>query len=294
MVLEPTILKSSPIGADHLGYLNFLDQHQFPFPVRRVYWISAVPPDLPRGGHAHRTTDQLLICPTTAPVLIELERSNGKQWRETLGCGRSLVVPHRTWLRTHFNVGSALVVLASRPYDADDYIRDHDAFLQLEAPPPPHFEHPQSIVESTDIGSGTRIWAFAHVLPDVTIGTNCNICDHAWLESGVVVGNNVTIKNSAFLPRGVLVEDNAFIGPGTVFTNDRYPRSKQPMDLLPTRVGAAASIGANCTIVCGVQIGCGAMVGAGSVVTSDIPPMTLAYGNPARSRGPAPRSIPDA
>lgn len=294
MVMEPTPLQSSLIGADHLGWLSFLDEHQLPFPVRRIYWISAVPPELPRGGHAHRTTDQLLLCPTPAPVVIELERTHGQRWRETLGGGRSLIVPHQTWLRTHFTKGSALVVLASRAYDPKDYIRDYDTFRQLDAPTPAHFEHPQSLVESSDIGSNTRIWAFAHVLPDVTIGRNCNICDHAYLESGVVIGDNVTIKNSAFLPRGVTVEDNAFIGPGAVFTNDRYPRSRQPMDLLLTRVGAGASIGANCTIVCGVHIGPGAMIGAGSVVTHDIPPSTLARGNPARACGPAPRSSPNA
>jgi acetyltransferase-like isoleucine patch superfamily enzyme len=144
------------------------------------------------------------------------------------------------------------------------------------------FIHPKAIVESQDVGEGTKIWAFAHVLKHAKIGKNCNICDHTFIENDVIIGDNVTIKNGVYLWDGIRIEDNVFIGPNATFTNDIRPRSKvYPEQFLKTLVRIGASIGANATVLCGITIGKWAMVGAGSVVTKDVPDYALVYGVPA-------------
>jgi acetyltransferase-like isoleucine patch superfamily enzyme/dTDP-4-dehydrorhamnose 3,5-epimerase-like enzyme len=148
------------------------------------------------------------------------------------------------------------------------------------------FVHAHAICESTSVGEGTRIWAFAHVLPGAVIGAGCNVCDGVFIENDVVVGDNVTIKCGVQLWDGIRVEDDAFIGPNATFTNDPFPRSRQyPDSFAHTVVERGASIGANATILPGITIGSGAMVGAGSVVTRDVPPNAVVVGNPARVRG---------
>jgi UDP-2-acetamido-3-amino-2,3-dideoxy-glucuronate N-acetyltransferase len=145
------------------------------------------------------------------------------------------------------------------------------------------YTHPQSLCESKDIGEGTRIWAFAHVLPGARIGRDCNICDHVFIESDVTVGDNVTVKCGVQLWDGITVEDDVFIGPNVTFTNDKFPRSKQyPPEFARTRLCRGSSIGANATILPGITIGEHAMIGAGSVVTRSVPANTLVLGNPAR------------
>jgi acetyltransferase-like isoleucine patch superfamily enzyme len=108
------------------------------------------------------------------------------------------------------------------------------------------FQHPQALVETETIGKGTRIWAFAHVLPNAQIGEDCNICDHVFIENDVQVGDRVTIKCGVQLWDGVTLEDDVFVGPNVTFTNDPFPRSRQyPQVLLRTLVRRGASIGAN-------------------------------------------------
>lgn len=146
--------------------------------------------------------------------------------------------------------------------------------------------HQLSDVQSHNIGENTSVWQFCVILPGAVIGSNCNICACVLIENDVVVGDNVTIKSGVQLWDGVTIEDNVFIGPNVTFTNDLTPRSKRyPKEFSKTIVKQGASIGANATIIAGNTIGEYALIGAGSVVTKDIPPYTVWYGNPARMKG---------
>lgn len=152
----------------------------------------------------------------------------------------------------------------------------------------PYFAHPQALVETENVGPGTRIWAFAHVLPGVRIGADCNICDHSFIETGAVLGNNVTVKNGVAIWQGVTIEDDVFLGPNCVLTNDPNPRAyikKSGATLQTTLIRANATVGANATILCGVTVGLYAFIGAGAVVLRSVPDFALMVGNPARHIG---------
>lgn len=147
--------------------------------------------------------------------------------------------------------------------------------------------HPNAIVEpGAAIGDGTRVWAFAHVLPGAKIGQDCNLCDGVFIENDVVIGDRVTIKCGVQVWDGVRLGDDVFVGPNATFTNDSFPRSKHyPEQFLQTVIHKGASIGANATILPGVTVGAHAMIGAGAVVTRDVPPYAIVAGNPARIKG---------
>ena len=148
------------------------------------------------------------------------------------------------------------------------------------------FRPPAAIVETDAVGEGTRIWAFAHILPGARVGAGCNICDHTFIENDVVVGDRVTVKCGVQLWDGITLEDDVFVGPNATFTNDPFPRSGRHQEAVSrTLVRRGASIGANATILPGITIGERAMVAAGSVVTRDVPPDTIVLGNPARIVG---------
>ena len=159
--------------------------------------------------------------------------------------------------------------------------------MSRETPPATGvFVHPQGLCESTTVGQGTRIWAFAHVLPGARLGADCNVCDHVFIENDVVLGNRVTVKSGVQLWDGVRVADDVFIGPNATFSNDKFPRSKQyQREILETHIARAASIGAGAVVLPGLRIGAEAMVGAGAVVTQDVPARAIVSGNPARIVG---------
>ena len=146
--------------------------------------------------------------------------------------------------------------------------------------------HPLADVQSTAIGTGTRIWQFSVVLPLAKIGEDCNICSHCLIENDVVIGDRVTVKSGVQLWDGLRVGDDVFIGPNASFANDRFPRSKKkPEKFLQTIVETGASIGAGATILPGITIGRNAMVAAGAVVTRSVPPNAIVVGNPAKIVG---------
>jgi acetyltransferase-like isoleucine patch superfamily enzyme len=146
--------------------------------------------------------------------------------------------------------------------------------------------HPSADVKSKNIGEGTVIWQFAVILDNAVIGKNCNINCHTFIENDVTIGDNVTVKSGVYLWDGIKIEDDVFIGPNVTFVNDKYPKSKQyPGSFQNTVISKGASIGANATILGGVKIGEYAMIGAGSVITKDVLPFSLLYGNPARHVG---------
>ncbi|MEM9645012.1 MAG: acyltransferase [Planctomycetota bacterium] len=158
------------------------------------------------------------------------------------------------------------------------------------------FQHPHALVESDQVGEGTRVWAFAQVMKGAVVGRAVNIGGHAFIEAGAVIGDEVTIKNQVCVWDGVTIEDGVFVGPRVTFTNDAYPRSprlhaaggrydKKETWLLKTVARAGCSIGAGATIVPGVTLGRGCTIGAGSVVTKDVMPFALVVGSPAKRIG---------
>lgn len=150
------------------------------------------------------------------------------------------------------------------------------------------FAHPSAIVdEGCEIGEGTKVWHFSHIMTGCRIGMNCNIGQNVVVSPEVILGNNVKVQNNVSIYTGVTCEDDVFLGPSCVFTNVNNPRSavNRRGQYLKTHVGKGASIGANATIVCGHNIGDFAFVGAGTVVTKEVPPYALVVGNPAKQIG---------
>jgi UDP-2-acetamido-3-amino-2,3-dideoxy-glucuronate N-acetyltransferase len=151
-----------------------------------------------------------------------------------------------------------------------------------------YFVHESAYVDQPcEIGAGSKVWHFSHVMPNCRIGEKCNIGQNVVVSPDVVIGNNVKIQNNVSVYTGVILEDDVFCGPSMVFTNVVNPRSHvvRRTEYKQTLVKRGASIGANVTVVCGTTIGRYAFIGAGSVITRDVPDYALMYGNPARQRG---------
>ena len=149
-------------------------------------------------------------------------------------------------------------------------------------------KHTTAVIdEGAQIGDGTNIWHFSHIMSDAVIGENCNIGQNVFIDNKVVIGNGVKIQNNVSVYNGVVCEDEVFIGPSVVFTNVINPRSaiERKHEFKKTVVRMGASIGANATIVCGNEIGQYAMIGAGAVVTKNVKPYALVVGNPAKQIG---------
>ena len=151
-----------------------------------------------------------------------------------------------------------------------------------------HYIHESAIIdENVEIGKGTKIWHFSHILENASIGKNCVIGQNVFIGKNVKIGNGVKIQNNVCLFDGVEIKDDVFIGPSVVFTNILNPRAfiNKKSEFLKTLVEEGATIGANCTIICGHTIGKFAFVGAGSVLTKSVKDFELWFGNPAKKRG---------
>jgi UDP-2-acetamido-3-amino-2,3-dideoxy-glucuronate N-acetyltransferase len=151
-----------------------------------------------------------------------------------------------------------------------------------------YFSHSSAIIDNDcQIGEGTKIWHFSHIMSGCVIGNNCNIGQNVVVSPKVTLGNNVRVQNNVSIYEGVTCEDDVFLGPSMVFTNVFNPRSavSRKHEYMQTLVKKGASIGANATIVCGNEIGEYAFIGAGAVVTKPVKAYALVIGNPARQTG---------
>ena len=151
-----------------------------------------------------------------------------------------------------------------------------------------YFAHETAVIdERVEIGAGTKIWHFSHIMSDCVIGENCNLGQNVVVSPEVVLGKNVKVQNNVSIYTGVICEDDVFLGPSMVFTNVINPRSAimRREEYLRTRVGKGATIGANATIVCGNDIGEFAFIGAGAVITKEVLPYALIVGNPGKQVG---------
>ena len=151
-----------------------------------------------------------------------------------------------------------------------------------------YYVHPSSIIDDNcQIGEGTKIWHFSHVMSGAVIGNNCNLGQNVVVSPKVILGNNVRVQNNVSIYEGVICEDDVFLGPSAVLTNVINPRSavSRKNEFKTTLIKKGATIGANATIVCGHTIGEYAFIGAGAVVTRDVPAYALIVGNPGRQTG---------
>jgi UDP-2-acetamido-3-amino-2,3-dideoxy-glucuronate N-acetyltransferase len=151
-----------------------------------------------------------------------------------------------------------------------------------------YFAHETAIIDDgSAIGDDTKIWHFSHIMSGAIIGANCNIGQNVVISPKVILGKNVKVQNNVSIYTGVVCEDDVFLGPSMVFTNVINPRSavNRKEEFKKTLLKKGSSIGANATIICGVTIGEFALIGAGSVITKDVLPYQLVYGNPARPHG---------
>jgi UDP-2-acetamido-3-amino-2,3-dideoxy-glucuronate N-acetyltransferase len=150
------------------------------------------------------------------------------------------------------------------------------------------FAHETAVVDDgCEIGKGTRIWHFSHVMSGARLGENCNLGQNVLVSDDVILGNNVKVQNNVSIYTGVICEDDVFLGPSMVFTNIVNPRSAvvRKGAYVKTLVGKGASIGANATIICGNNLGEFCFIGAGAVVTKDVPAYALVVGNPGKHVG---------
>lgn len=153
---------------------------------------------------------------------------------------------------------------------------------------PDYFAHDTACIdEGAEIGAGTKIWHFSHIMPNVKLGKNCNLGQNVVVSPQCVVGDNVKIQNNVSIYTGVILEDDVFCGPSMVFTNVINPRShiERKSEYKKTLVKRGATIGANATVICGYTLGKYCFIGAGAVVTRDVPDYGLVVGNPGRLRG---------
>ena len=231
----------------------------------RIDWIDRVPV-------AHKAEGTVLPIERDEPLRLE--------------CQHFLeVVRDRKRPRTDGKNGLQVLQILQA---CDESIRSKGHPLDIRTMSDGYYAHPTAVIDQpSEIGQGTKVWHFSHIMANSSVGKNCILGQNVHVAAGVRIGNNVKIQNNVSLYTGVELEDDVFCGPSMVFTNVINPRShvNRKHEYLPTLVKRGASLGANSTIVCGVNIGQYAFVAAGAVVTRDIPDYALVMGVPARQSG---------
>jgi len=231
----------------------------------RVDWIDRLPV-------AHKSEGEVVSLPAGEPLLNEC--------RHFVECVTTRKTP-----RTDGNNGVRVLRVLNA---SEQSLRQNGQVQRLDAMRARYFVHPTALVDDPcEIGEGTHIWHFTHVMSGCKIGKNCNFGQNVHVASGVRIGNNVKIQNNVSVYAGVELENDVFCGPSMVFTNVMNPRShvNRKNEYQRTLVRKGASLGANSTIVCGTTIGEYAFVGAGAVVTKDVPDYAVVVGSPARRIG---------
>ncbi|HTU32984.1 MAG TPA: Gfo/Idh/MocA family oxidoreductase [Candidatus Acidoferrum sp.] len=231
----------------------------------RVDWIDRLPV-------AHKSEGEVMPLPAEEPLLSECSHF--------VECVATRKTP-----RTDGNNGVRVLRVLNA---SEQSLKQNGQVQRLDAMRAKYFVHPTAFVDDPcEVGDGTHIWHFTHVMPGCTIGKNCNLGQNVHVASGVRIGNNVKIQNNVSVYAGVELENDVFCGPSMVFTNVINPRShvNRKNEYQRTLVRKGASLGANSTIVCGTTIGEYAFVGAGAVVTKDVADYALVVGTPARRIG---------
>jgi len=231
----------------------------------RINWVDRVP-------IAEKETAQVVKLPAVEPLGVE--------------CAHFLeCVMTRRNPRTD---GESAVRVLEVLEACEESLRTHGGPVSVHRQQPAFFAHPTAVVdEPCEIGEGTKIWHFSHVMSGSKIGKKCNLGQNVLISTGVRIGNNVKIQNNVAVYTGVELEDDVFCGPSMVFTNVINPRSHviRKNEYKETLVKQGASLGANCTIICGTKVGRYGFVGAGAVVTHDVPDFGIVVGVPAKQSG---------
>ncbi len=231
----------------------------------RIDWLNRVPV-------AHKDDGQVVALENIEPLRAEC--------RHFLDCGVARTMP-----RTN---GESAVRVLEVLEGCEESLKRHGSPIEVSQGTPNYFAHPTAVIDSgCDIGEGTKVWHFSHIMSGAKVGANCNLGQNVVISPEVEIGNNVKIQNNVSVYTGVILEDDVFCGPSMVFTNVINPRSHvlRRTEYKSTVVRQGATIGANATIVCGVTLGRYSFIGAGSTVTADVPDYALMVGTPARRLG---------
>ena len=256
------------VGSKQMAVFDDIATHSLVLYPHRVEWMDRVPIAVKADG---------------IPVSLDAEEPLRNECQEFLNCMES----RRTPLTDGHEGLRVLRVLGA----CQESMARHTAIV-LHAPAkaaePSYFLHPSAVVDKPcEIGAGTKIWHFSHILSGAKIGERCIIGQNCQIAGGVVIGNNVKIQNNVSVYTGAEIDDDVFLGPSCVLTNVTNPRSQVNRRALyeKTTLGRGATVGANATIVCGIRLGRYCFIGAGAVVTKDVPDYALMVGNPARQDG---------
>jgi len=258
--------KLTVVGARKMAVFDDMEtERKLVLYSHRINWVDRVPV-------AQKEEGKVVPIPPAEPLRLECEHFI--QCLSTRG-------------RPRTDGESALKVLQILEA-CERSIADHGKPMPVELPNPKYYAHPTAVIDQPcEIGKGTKIWHFSHIMSGATLGSDCNLGQNVVVASGVKIGDNVKIQNNVSVYTGVELEDDVFCGPSMVFTNVINPRShiSRKSEYKKTRVKRGASLGANCTVVCGTTVGNFAFIGAGAVVTRNVPDYALMVGVPARQSG---------